>query len=145
MANVDGGDINYLSGGTSDSLTRVMVLHPIACGVAFIAFLISIGAGVVGSLAAALTAFVAWILVVIAMACDFTTFGIVRSHVNHDDSQSKARWGGAIWMLVAAFVLLMPAMMLLVGTCLSARRERRAGRERHAATKKKKEKRFGLF
>ncbi|SMR44004.1 unnamed protein product [Zymoseptoria tritici ST99CH_3D1] len=148
MSRVDNFGIDSLSGGTSDALTRVMVLHPIVCGITFIAFLVSIGAGVVGSLAGAFTAFVAWVLTIIVMATDFTLFGVVRHHVNEDSSRSKAYFGSAIWMLVAAFLLLGLAMCILLFTCCVSRRQKKkdaeAMKEAKATTPKRK-KRFGLF
>jgi predicted membrane protein len=45
-----------------------MILHPIACGIAFIASIMSIGAGVLGSLSAVIVALVAWILCMIVTA-----------------------------------------------------------------------------
>lgn len=59
-----------------DGLTRVMVLHPIACAIAFLAFGLSLGAGVVGSVLGALVAFVAWVVTVVVMAVDFSLFGV---------------------------------------------------------------------
>ena len=53
-----------------------MILHPIACGIAFIAFLLSLGAGVIGSVLGALVAFIAWVLTLVVMAVDFTLFGV---------------------------------------------------------------------
>ena len=59
-----------------DGLTRAMILHPIACGLAFIAFLTSLGAGVIGSILGAMIAAVAWLVTLIVMAIDFTLFGV---------------------------------------------------------------------
>lgn len=59
-----------------DGLTHVMILHPIACAIAFLAFALSLGAGVVGSVLGALVAFVAWVLTVVVMAIDFSLFGV---------------------------------------------------------------------
>ncbi|KXL45238.1 hypothetical protein M433DRAFT_154594 [Acidomyces richmondensis BFW] len=137
-----------IAAGTSDSLTRVMILHPIACGLAFIAFLLSLGAGVVGSLAGFFVGFIAWILTVIVLATDFTVFGIVRHHVNNDGSGSHAYFGIAIWLLVAAFVVLFFGMFIVLFTCCSARRERkRSAVSKHEADGPtgQRRKRFGLF
>lgn len=57
-------------------MTRVMILHPIACAIAFLAFALSMGAGVIGSILGALVAFVAWVLTVVVMAIDFALFGV---------------------------------------------------------------------
>jgi amino acid transporter len=124
-----------------------MILHPIACSVAFIAWIVSIGAGVLESLLAVLTALVAWILCLIVMATDFSTFEVLRHHVNHDKSGSHTYFGSAMWCLCVAFVLLFFAMFIVTFTCWSARREKKkkAGtmqRETKAAPRKK---RFGLF
>ena len=123
-----------------------MILHPIACGVAFIAWIVSIGAGVIGSLFAVLAALVAWILCLIVMATDFSTFGVLRHHVNHDKSGSHAYFGSAMWCLCVAFVLLFFAMVIVTFTCFSARREKKktitAQKEAKAAPRKK---RFGVF
>ncbi|CAK1356673.1 unnamed protein product [Cercospora beticola] len=115
-----------ISSGTSDALTRVMVLHPIACGVSFIAFLLSIGGGVIGSLAGALAAAFAWMLVLIVMATDFTTFGIVKHHVNENGfNLVTASFGDAIWLLVASFILLFMGMGIVLFTCCVSRREKK--------------------
>lgn len=149
MARVDDTGYDAISGGTSDAFTRIMILHPIACGVAFIAFLLSIGAGIVGSLAGALAAFVAWILTIIVLATDFTLFGVVRNHVNHDKTNSKASFGSAIWMLVASFMMLGMGMAILLLTCCRARRERNrnvaASKEARIGRSGGRKKKFGIF
>ena len=61
---------------TVDALTKAMILHPIACVLAFIAFLLSCGAGVVGSLLGVAVAALAWILALVVMAIDFSIFGV---------------------------------------------------------------------
>ena len=63
-----------------DGLTRVMILHPIACAIAFLAFALSMGAGVIGSVLGALVALVAWVLTVVVMAIDFALFGVSLPH-----------------------------------------------------------------
>ena len=76
MAQVDGKGFDQTGSATADGLTNVMILHPIACGVSFIAFLISLGAGVVGSLLGAAVAALAWLITLVVMAIDFTLFGV---------------------------------------------------------------------
>jgi hypothetical protein len=88
IAAADRTQLTDIEAGTSDSLTRAMILHPIACGVAFIAWIVSIGAGMIGPLFGVLAALMAWILCLIVMATDFSLFGILRHHVNHDRSGS---------------------------------------------------------
>jgi uncharacterized membrane protein len=146
IAATDRTQLSDIEAGTSDSLTRAMILHPIACGVAFIAWIVSIGAGTIRSLFGVSTAFVAWILCLIVMATDFSLFGILRHHVNHDRSGSRAYFGEAIWCLCVAFVLLFFAMIIVTFTCFSARREKKKAvavqKESRAAPRKK---RVGIF
>jgi len=67
------------SAASVNGLTRAMILHPIACALAFIAFGLSCGAGVVGSILGASVAAVAWALTLVVMAIDFSIFGVSRS------------------------------------------------------------------
>jgi hypothetical protein len=149
------------SASTANGLTAVMVLHPIACGVSFIAFLLSIGAGVIGSLLGALVAAVAWIITLVVMAVDFTLFGIIRDHVNNDGSGSTASYSVGMWCVLAAMVLLFFGMFIVLFTCFSARRAKKRGfktepdyaNNGYAAdgvthtthTRTARRKRFGLF
>ena len=79
MAQIDGTGFSRTASASADGLTRVMILHPIACGLAFIAFLLSLGAGVVGSVLGAVVAAIAWVITLVAMAVDFTLFGVSQS------------------------------------------------------------------
>jgi len=112
---------------TTKALTRVMILHPIVCGLAFIAFLLSIGAGVIGSLLGAAVAALAWIITLVAMAIDFTLFGIIKDHVNNDGSGSVAFFDVGMWTILAAMILLFFGMFIVLFTCFSARRARKRG------------------
>jgi len=151
MARIDHTPFSTIAAGTSDGLTRVMVLHPIACGVAFIAFLVSLGAGLVGSLIGAFVALVAWVLTLIVLAVDFSLFGIIKHHVNRDRSGSHAYFGSGIWMLLAAFVLLFFGMLIVFITCCSAHREKKKleRNDQYPATDltgaPKRKKKFGII
>jgi len=111
---------------TTKALTRVMILHPIVCGMAFIAFLMALGSGVCGALLAALVAACTWALSVVVLATDFTLFGIIKNHVNgsNDKSGSSAKFGVAIWTLLAAMILLFFGTFIVLFTCFSARRHK---------------------
>lgn len=61
---------------TINNLTGSLVLHPITCALAFIAFVLSCGAGVVGSLLAASVGGLAWALAVVSVGVDFWLFGV---------------------------------------------------------------------
>lgn len=152
MERINREDYSDMASGTSASLTRVMVLHPVVTGLAFIAFLLSLGSGIIGSLAGALVAAVSWVLTLIALACDFSLFGIVRHHVNEDGTGSHAYFGSAIWLVLASFVLLFFGMIIVLFTSFSVRREKKRDKaaqkdERYpaAAAAAPKKKRFGIF
>ncbi len=107
----------------------------------------------IGSLAGATVAFVAWILVLISLAIDFSLFGIVRHHVNNDGSGSRASFGTGLWCLTAAFVTLGLGMVLVVFTCCAHAREKRnvrktereGGMGSSTAAGPRRRKRFGIF
>ncbi|KAI0406009.1 pali-domain-containing protein [Xylaria palmicola] len=114
---------------TARALTKVMVLHPIATGLAFISFFLALGAGFVGSVLAALGAFVTFLVVLVVVITDFVSFAIVRSAVNdiEDDTgvAAAASWGPAAWTTLAAAILCLLAAVILLFTCCSARLHRR--------------------
>ena len=152
MAAIDGKRFDQAGARSADGLTRVMILHPIACGLAFIAFLLALGAGVFGSLLSALVAGAAWLLTLIAMAVDFALFGvcsmsernwqcgtnrfapqIIKNHVNKDGSGSHASYTTGMWTILAAMILLFLGMLIVLFTCFSARKKTRAAKT-HADT-----------
>ncbi|KAI9644230.1 hypothetical protein NHQ30_007585 [Ciborinia camelliae] len=130
---------------TTKALTRVMILHPIACGIMFISFLLALGAGLIGSLLASLISFLAFITALVATACDFALFALVKHHVNQhhevqqllDAEGSASASAGAphaffsvgIWCVLAATIAGFGGTLIVFGTCLSRRiherRERR--------------------
>jgi hypothetical protein len=128
MAQIDGTGFSTASGDTADSLTRVMVLHPIACGLAFIAFLLALGAGFIGSLFAALVSAVAFIITLVVMATDFVWAGIIKNHVNSDGTGSHAYYSVAMWTILAAMILLFFATFLVLFSCCSSRRDNRTSK-----------------
>lgn len=76
MEEIDHTSFSKASRDSANRLTNVMVLHPVACVIAFIAFLVSIGATVIGSILASLIGALAWIITLIVMAIDFSIFGV---------------------------------------------------------------------
>ena len=128
MSLADGTGFSEAAANTADGLTNVMVLHPVACGVAFLAFAISASAGVIGSLIGVIVAFVAWVITLIVMASNFAAFGVIRNDVNDDDTSNPAYFGSGQWTLMAAFILLFFGMFIVFITCCSARRQRRKDR-----------------
>lgn len=128
MTNIEDTTFSDAYRESAKGLTRVMILHPIACGISFIAFLLGVGAGVFGSLFAALTSLVAFIVTVVALICDFVLFAIVRDHVNSnndDTSGSHATYSVAIWTILAAAICSLIGAVILFFTCCSARLHKR--------------------
>lgn len=121
MAQIDGSSFSTASEDTTKRLTRVMILHPIACGLAFIAFLLALGSGMFGTFLASLVSSVTCVLAMIVMATDFVTFGLVKRHVNHDNSGSHAYYSAGMWTLVAAVIILFFASLIVFLSCFSAR------------------------
>jgi len=124
MIQVEGTKFSTAARNTVDGLAKVMVLHPICCGLAFIAFLLNLGAGIVGGLFATAVALITWILTLVVLVTDFVSFGIIKNHVNGDGSGSHAVFGPAMWTLLGAFVLLFIATFMTFFTCLSSRKHR---------------------
>jgi hypothetical protein len=76
MANIDHSSESWSD--TTDKLTNAFILHPIACGLSFIAALIAIG-GFVGSLLGTIIAVVAWIITLVVLVIDFVVFGVCKN------------------------------------------------------------------
>lgn len=124
MAQIDRTTFSTASTDTSKALTRVMILHPIACGLAFIAFLLALGAGFCGAIMAAVVAAITWIITLVVLVTDFVLFGIIKSHVNSDGSGSHAYYSVGMWTILAATILLFFAALVVLFTCCSSRMHR---------------------
>jgi len=127
MAEIDHTTFSNASSDTADALTNAFILHPIACGLAFIAGLAALG-GVIGGLISTLVAAVAWIITLVVMAIDFAAFGIIKNHVNSDGSGSHAYYSVGMWTTLAAMILLFFGMILVFLTCCTQRRKNRRTR-----------------
>lgn len=134
MSKIDGTDFGDASENTTKALTRVMVLHPVAAGLCFIAFLLCLGTGIVGSLLAVFSSLLAFVVTVVAMICDFVSFSIIKHKVN-DHDRSGAVWGPAIWlMLVAAIFTLVASVVVFVTCCAGRSKNKRASRSKEGWT-----------
>ncbi|KAH6683330.1 SUR7/PalI family-domain-containing protein [Halenospora varia] len=132
MEGIDNTDFSRASMDTSKALTRVMILHPIACGVSFIAFLLALGSGFCGAIAAAMVSVIAWIITIVVMITDFVLFGIIKRHVNNDGSGSNAYFTTAMWTLLVAMLCLFLGTILVLLTCCSSRMHRQNKPTKHA-------------
>jgi hypothetical protein len=82
MSQVDGTSFNLASKDSTDSLTNAFILHPIACGLAFIAAIFAFG-GFFGSIVGVLIALLAWIITFVVMVIDFVVFGVSFTSTSH--------------------------------------------------------------
>lgn len=80
MAEIDHTSFSRAGSDTADTLTNAFVLHPVACGLAFIAGLCAFG-GAIGGLIGTLIAALAWIITLVVMAIDFAAFGVSLTSV----------------------------------------------------------------
>jgi len=125
MSSIDGTKFSEYSSSTTTALTKVMVLHPVACALNFIAFMLALGASVVGSFLAALVALGAFLVTCVVLITDFVLFSIIKSNVNDDGTGANAMYGAASWTtLVSALCSLIGTVVVFL-TCCSARLHRR--------------------
>ncbi|KAF7373515.1 hypothetical protein MSAN_00561800 [Mycena sanguinolenta] len=121
--------INSFSGAKAASLhglTQGLILHQIAAGIAGIAFLLAVCSHRLGYLFASAVAFIAFLFSLAVMIIDFIIFGSVKDHVDHNGG--VAHWGNAIWMVVAATIVLFFASIATCFACVTARRHRRTSK-----------------
>jgi len=123
MSQIDGTSFSRAGTATADGLTNAFVLHPVACGLAFIAGFCAIG-GWIGSLIATIIAILAWIITLVVMVIDFVVFGIIKNHVNKDGSGSHAYYSIGMWTTLAAMILLFLGTIIVFFTCCAGRREK---------------------
>jgi len=121
---------------SADNATRGLILHPIAAGIAFIAWLIALGSTRIGYLFASLIVFLSFIVSLAAMVLDFALFGIVRNAINNrstnvtsvfTSSEGSASFSTAIWLVLAATISLLIATLFTLFACCCGgdRHERR--------------------
>ncbi|WRT63155.1 uncharacterized protein IL334_000058 [Kwoniella shivajii] len=127
-----GYDIASVSGEVSDwtyvndnleHITKALVLHPVATGLAFIAFIIAFFADHIGFIFAALIAFLAFLVSLAAMIIDFVMFGIIKHEIN-DNTSATASFDKAIWLTLAATVILFFSSFIVCFETCTHRRNR---------------------
>ncbi|KAF9462289.1 hypothetical protein BDZ94DRAFT_1261529 [Collybia nuda] len=113
---------DFQGGGSTDlnttvmhNLTKTLILHPIAAGLAGLAFLFGLcGASYhrVGTILMTLLSGVAALATLLAFVIDMVLFGITRNRLRGQGM--PAQYGNANWMVLGALVA------LLLGFCASA-------------------------
>ncbi|KAH8671212.1 pH-response regulator [Xylariales sp. PMI_506] len=114
-------DLSEHAADVSNALTKVMILHPVACGLTFIAFLLALGAGVVGSFLASLVALLAFVVTLVVLITDFVCFALVKNAVNSSSTDARAEFGAASWTLLVSAICNLLATIIVFFTCCSAR------------------------
>ncbi|KAJ7153564.1 hypothetical protein C8R43DRAFT_1106776 [Mycena crocata] len=104
-------------------LTGSFVLHPIAAGISALAFLMAVCSHRIGYLFAALVAFVAFAIALVVLIIDFVVFGFVKSHVN-DGNNDNAAYGTAIWLVLAATIILFFGSITTCFACFHTHRRK---------------------
>jgi small-conductance mechanosensitive channel len=128
MRVVDGTEFSDYATDTTRSLTKAMILHPIACGINFIAFMLALGAGFVGSFLASVVALIAFLTTAVAVIIDFVLFSIVRSNVNNDNTGANAFYSTAAWTTLVSAICSLLGTIVVFLTCCSGRLHRRRQR-----------------
>ncbi|KAJ7602482.1 hypothetical protein DFH06DRAFT_1224494 [Mycena polygramma] len=105
-------------------LTEGLILHQIAAGIAGIAFLLAVCSHRIGYLFASLIAFIAFLFSLAVLIIDFIVFGAVKDHVDHNGGTAK--FGNAIWIVLAATIVLFFASIATCFACVTARRHTRS-------------------
>jgi hypothetical protein len=124
MTQEDGTTFSDAARTTTKGLTRVMVLHPVATGLLFLAFLMALGANVLGSFLASLVSALAFIVTLVALICDFVLFGIIKSNVNDENSETYAYFSVGIWTMLASAICSFLATIIVFFTCCTGRVKR---------------------
>jgi len=113
-------DISGFTNAVSKSLTVALVLHPVACGLAFLALLTSLGmirrspsAGTrLFSIITLAIGTLAGVFATIAFLIDVALVAIVRDKLNdalkkdHLQGDASLNWGNAVWMTLGATIAL---------------------------------------
>lgn len=132
MFQTDGTDYSENTAKATASLTKAMILHPIATGLCFLAFFTALGAGVLGSLLASFMAAAAFVVSLVALIIDFVLFSIIKDKVNDQSTDgTRAFFSVAIWTILASAICSLLGSIVVFLTCCSGRLHR--GRERSKA------------
>ncbi|KAF8995384.1 pali-domain-containing protein [Cyathus striatus] len=87
--------------------TRGLAIHPVAAGIAFIAFVLSIFPSVTISLAASLTSFLAAVTTLIAFACDIALLVKLKNVAEDLGADGTVRSGPGFWLTFVSIILLL--------------------------------------
>ena len=128
------GGVDY-DNSSADRASKALILHPIACGLAFIAQIVALASVQFGFLFASLIVFLAFLVSLVCMVLNFAIFGIVRNAINGNVAGSPASYGNATWLVLAATISLLIATLFTLFACCCGgdRKERKYGRKNQYA------------
>jgi len=109
-----GFDDTKLNTGVLHSLTFVLVLYPVAAGLAGLSTLFGLCGAMyhrAGSVFMSLLSALATICTLIAWVISMALFGIARTHIRNDVRGATAQYGNANWIAIGALAA------LLIGFC----------------------------
>ncbi|GAA6034976.1 hypothetical protein JCM8097_002122 [Rhodosporidiobolus ruineniae] len=108
-----------------NATTSALVLHPVACGVSFLAFLVAACSDRLGYLFAALIAVLAAVIALISMVLDLVLFYVVKKWIKDHDVPVTVEYSYGTWLTVAAFACLFVGVFATACACVTDRRHRR--------------------
>ncbi|BGP19010.1 hypothetical protein JCM10213v2_007090 [Rhodosporidiobolus nylandii] len=91
-------DVSSTTQSTINAVTTALVLHPVACGVAFLAALIAGCSDRLGYLFAALIAALAAVLALICMVLDLVLFYVVKRWLQHNNLPVTVSYSTCTWL-----------------------------------------------
>lgn len=128
--------ISGLENTISRALTAALVLHPIACGLTFLALLMSLfmakrgqtGASRAASFFTLGSGLLAALITTIVFFIDIALVASVRHKVKNDtDGDVSLNWGNAVWMILGAAIGIWAAVVgACAGLCCGSRRRKTA-------------------
>ncbi|GAA5924614.1 SUR7/PalI family protein [Sporobolomyces koalae] len=129
-------ELASLTGAISDhdqdiirSVTKAFVVHPIACGLAFLAFLIAACSDRIGFLCASLFTLFTFIVTVACVVLDIVFFYVVRRIVeDKTDVSVNIKYAAGTWITVAALACEFVGFFATCCACITARRKARRNR-----------------
>jgi len=108
----------------SSTWTNGLAVHPVACGVAFIAFLLSFSQHITVTLLASLVSFLAATITLIAFAIDIALYAYFKNQMGDLGYGSKTITGPGFWLTFTSLILLILAGFTV---CCGRRRNRMSG------------------
>jgi len=128
--------VTSIENALSKDVTKALVIHPIVCGFAFVAFLTSLcmlrrrtsgGTDRIASVITLFLGFTAAVLTTIVFLIDAIGVAVVRKHIKNDsDGQITLSYGNAVWMTLAAAICLWLSMIGACGGIFARRRQIKA-------------------